>query len=78
MASKRARTAGGCRTRTGTREARTLIDAWFNTATICGSARGSETQVGSPYFLTNGLYLIRCGWSASAPFRFFKSSMYAP
>ncbi len=27
---------------------------------------------------TNFLYLIRCGWSASGPFRFFRSSMYAP
>ena len=28
-------------------------------------------------YRTSGLNLIRCGWSASAPFRRFRSSMYA-
>jgi len=27
---------------------------------------------------TSFLYFTRCGWSASGPFRRFKSSMYAP
>ena len=29
-------------------------------------------------YLTNFLYFTRCGWSASGPFRRFRSSMYAP
>lgn len=30
------------------------------------------------YFRTSGLYLMRWGWSASAPLRRLRSSMYAP
>ena len=30
------------------------------------------------YALTSALYLTRCGWSASGPFRRFRSSMYDP
>jgi hypothetical protein len=56
---------------------RTTVDA-RRMAPDCEAHPGSSgaARVRPNYARTSFLNAIRCGWSASAPFRFFRSSMY--
>ena len=51
----------------------------FEDAVCVLSTASNSTRVSGlrNYARTNLLYAIRCGWSASAPFRFFRSSIHA-
>jgi hypothetical protein len=47
------------------------------TSGVASQLQGMLRNTSAPYPLTNFLNLIRCGWSASAPFRLCRSASYS-